>query len=154
MRDIICYSNPLLSIQFSHEHCVCNISQVQVSAASQLGSACARGLSSPLENRLTYQVKELLADPSYTQVLSLLMPVEHRWASTSAFTCQRYPTSDIDISYSDIGTKYVGLNTFILLSKEFRYRHPLPFRYRTKSILDILISKIDKSFPNGPRKIL
>jgi hypothetical protein len=31
--------------------------------------------------------------------------------------CRRYPTSDIDISYSDIGTKNVGLNPFIPVSE-------------------------------------
>ncbi len=50
--------------------------------------------------------------------------------------------------------KYVGLNPLIPISEEFRYRHQLPFRYRTKSISDIPISKIDKSFPNDPSKIL
>ncbi len=68
--------------------------------------------------------------------------------------CLRYPTSDIDISYSDIGTKYVGLNPLIPMSEVFRYWHQLPFRYRTESILNIPISKIDKSFPIDPRKIL
>jgi hypothetical protein len=29
------------------------------------------------------------------------------------------PTPDIDISYYDIGTKYVGLNRIILISEEF-----------------------------------
>jgi hypothetical protein len=43
--------------------------------------------------------------------------------------CHRYPTSDIEISYSDIGTKYVGLNPFIPISEEFRYQNQLPFRY-------------------------
>ncbi len=62
--------------------------------------------------------------------------------------------SDIDISYSDIGTKYVRLNPLIPISEEFWYRHQLPFRYRTKSISDIPISRIDQSFPNDPRKIL
>jgi hypothetical protein len=69
-------------------------------------------------------------------------------------SCRRCPTSDIDISLSDIGTKYVGLNPHIPISEEFRYRHQLPFQYRTKSISDIPISKIDKSFPNYPTKIL
>jgi hypothetical protein len=64
--------------------------------------------------------------------------------------CWRYPTSDIDISYSDIRTKNVGLNPFIPISEEFRYRHQLPFRYRTKSISDITISKIDKTFSIDP----
>jgi hypothetical protein len=68
--------------------------------------------------------------------------------------CRRYPTSDIAISYSDIGTKYVGLNPFIPISEEYRYRHQLPFRYRTKSISDIPISKIGKSVPTDPNKIL
>jgi hypothetical protein len=62
--------------------------------------------------------------------------------------------SDIDISYSYIGTKYVGLNPLIPISEEFRYRHQLPFWYWTKSKLDIPISKIDKSFLNDPSKIL
>jgi hypothetical protein len=69
-------------------------------------------------------------------------------------SCRRYPTSDIDISYSDIGTKYVELNPFIPISKEFQYRHQLPFRYQTKSISDFPMSKIDKSFPNDLSKIL
>ncbi len=51
-------------------------------------------------------------------------------------------------------TKYVGLNPHILISEEFRYHLQLPIRYRTKSISDIPISKIDKSFPNDPSKIL
>ncbi len=59
--------------------------------------------------------------------------------------CRRYPTSDIDISYSDIGTKYVALNPLILISEQFRYQ--LLFRYRTKLMSDISISKIGKSFP-------
>jgi hypothetical protein len=32
--------------------------------------------------------------------------------------CRRYLTSDIGISYSDIGKKYVGLNPFIPISEE------------------------------------
>jgi hypothetical protein len=40
------------------------------------------------------------------------------------------------------------------ISEEFRYRHQLPFRYRTKSISDIPISKIGKSVPTDPNKIL
>ncbi len=54
----------------------------------------------------------------------------HRWASISAFMLA---ISDINISYYDIGTKYVGLNPFIPISEEFQYRHQLPFRYRTKN---------------------
>ncbi len=69
-------------------------------------------------------------------------------------SCRGYPTSNINISYSDIGTKYVGLNPLIPIPEEFKYRHQLPFRYRTKSISDIPISKIDRSFPNDPSKIL
>jgi hypothetical protein len=42
---------------------------------------------------------------------------------------RRYPTSDIDICYSDIGRKYVGLKTVIPISEGFRYRHLSPFRY-------------------------
>jgi hypothetical protein len=40
------------------------------------------------------------------------------------------------------------------ISEEFRYRHQLPFRYRTKSISDIPISKIYKSIPNDPSKLI
>ncbi len=68
--------------------------------------------------------------------------------------CLRYPTSEIDISYSDIGTKNAGLKTFIPISGGIRYRHQLSFRYQTKSISDIPISKIDLSFPNDPSKII
>ncbi len=68
--------------------------------------------------------------------------------------CRRYPTFDIDISYSDIRTKYVGLNSHVPMSEEFQYRHQLPFRYRTKSIQDIQISKIDQSFLNDPSNFL
>jgi hypothetical protein len=42
---------------------------------------------------------------------------------------RRYPTSDIDIYYSDIGRKYVGLKTVIPISEGFLYRHLSPFRY-------------------------
>ncbi len=84
-------------------------------------------------------------------VLVYLTGVDHRWASTYAFMSA---ISDIDIPYSDIRTKNVGLNLFILIPKEFRYRHQLPFQYRTKSISDIHISKIYKSFPNDPSKII
>jgi hypothetical protein len=47
------------------------------------------------------------------------------------FQCRRYPTSDIDICYSDIGDKYVGLKNVILVSEVFRYRHQSSFRYPT-----------------------
>jgi hypothetical protein len=69
-------------------------------------------------------------------------------------SCRQYPTSDVDISYSDIGTKYVGLNPHIPISEEFRYRQQLPFRYRTKSISDIPVSKIDKSILKDPSKFI
>jgi hypothetical protein len=39
---------------------------------------------------------------------------QHRWASTSALMSA---ISDIDISYSDIGTKNVGLNPFVPISE-------------------------------------
>jgi hypothetical protein len=52
----------------------------------------------------------------------------------------------------DIGTNNIRLNSYILISEEFRYRHQLPFRYRTKSISDIPISKIYRSFPHDPSK--
>ncbi len=42
---------------------------------------------------------------------------------------RRYPTSDINICYSDIGRKYVGLKTVIPISEGFWYRHLSPFRY-------------------------
>jgi hypothetical protein len=71
-------------------------------------------------------------------------------AFMSAISDIRY----IDISYSDITTKYVRLNPLIPISEEFRYRHQLPFRYWTKSISDIPIFNIDKSFPNDPSKIV
>ncbi len=45
--------------------------------------------------------------------------------------CGWYPTSDIDICYSDIGDKYVGLKNVILISEVFRYRHQSSFRYPT-----------------------
>jgi hypothetical protein len=35
--------------------------------------------------------------------------------------CRRYPISDIDICYSDIGDKYVGLKNVIPISEVFRY---------------------------------
>jgi hypothetical protein len=43
--------------------------------------------------------------------------------------CWRYPISDIDICYSDIGDKYVGLKNVILISEVFLYRHQSSFRY-------------------------
>jgi hypothetical protein len=45
--------------------------------------------------------------------------------------CRRYPISDIDICYSDIGDKYVGLKNIIPISEVFRYRHQSSFRYPT-----------------------
>jgi hypothetical protein len=45
--------------------------------------------------------------------------------------CRRYPTSDINICYSDIGEKYVGLTNVIPISEVFRYRHQSSFRYPT-----------------------
>jgi hypothetical protein len=85
-------------------------------------------------------------NPSWGQMLTGIGGHRHQPS------CRQYPTSNIDISYSDIGTKYVGLNPHIPISEEFQYRHQLPFRYRTKSISDIPISKIDKSIPNDPSK--
>ncbi len=49
-----------------------------------------------------------------------------RWASTSVLMSA---ISDIDICYSDIGRKYVGLKTVIPISEGFRYRYLSPFRY-------------------------
>jgi hypothetical protein len=51
---------------------------------------------------------------------------DHRWASTST---SMSAISDIDICYSDIGRKYVGLKTVIPISEGFWYRHLSPFRY-------------------------
>ncbi len=45
--------------------------------------------------------------------------------------CRRYPISDIDICYSDIGDKNVGLKNVIPISEGFRYRHKSSFRYPT-----------------------
>jgi hypothetical protein len=50
----------------------------------------------------------------------------HRWASTSI---SMSAISDIDICYSDIGRRYVGLKTVIPISEGFRYRHLSLFRY-------------------------
>jgi hypothetical protein len=54
----------------------------------------------------------------------------HRWASPSAFISAisdiRHLISDIDISYSNIGTKYVRLSPLTPISEKFRYRHQLP----------------------------
>ncbi len=50
----------------------------------------------------------------------------HRWASTSISISV---ISDIDICYSGIGDKYVGLKNVILISKVFQYRHQSSFRY-------------------------
>ncbi len=44
---------------------------------------------------------------------------------------RRYPISDIDICYSDIGDKYVGLKNVIPISEVFRYQHQSLFRYPT-----------------------
>ncbi len=53
---------------------------------------------------------------------------KHRWALTSISMSAIF---DIDICYSDIGDKYVGLINVILLSEMFRYRHQSSFRYPT-----------------------
>jgi hypothetical protein len=53
-------------------------------------------------------------------------PAFHRWVSTSTLISA---ISDIDICYSDIRRKYVGLKTVIPISEGFRYRHLSPFRY-------------------------
>ncbi len=45
--------------------------------------------------------------------------------------CRQYPISDIDICYSDIGDKYVGLKNVIPISEVFRYWHQSSFRYPT-----------------------
>ncbi len=53
---------------------------------------------------------------------------KHRWALTSILMSA---ISDIDICYSDIGDKYVGLKTVIPISEVLRYRHQSPLRYPT-----------------------
>ncbi len=60
---------------------------------------------------------------------------------------RRYPTSDIDISYSDIGTKDVGLNPFIPISGPISTSTSIP-------ISDIPISKIFQSFPTDPSNLI
>ncbi len=45
--------------------------------------------------------------------------------------CRRYPTSNIDICYSNIGDKYVGLKNVIPISELFRYQYQSSFRYPT-----------------------
>jgi hypothetical protein len=59
-------------------------------------------------------IRKPYSHPPHPRKLQYISTIgEHRhWPS-----CRRYPTSDIDISYSDIGTKYVGLNPLILISK-------------------------------------
>jgi hypothetical protein len=52
----------------------------------------------------------------------------HRWAST---LISMSAISDIDICYSDIGDKYVGLNNIIPISEVFWYWHQSSFRYPT-----------------------
>ncbi len=52
----------------------------------------------------------------------------HRWASTSI---SMSAISDIDICYSDIGDKYVGLKNVIPISEVFQYRHQSSLRYPT-----------------------
>jgi hypothetical protein len=65
---------------------------------------------------------------------------QHRWASTSILMSA---ISDIDICYSDIGDKYVGLKTVIPISEVFRYRHQSPFRYPTFTKIPFKLSGIE-----------
>ncbi len=44
--------------------------------------------------------------------------------------CRRYPTSDIDISYSDMGKNILDQ------IPSFPYQHQVPFRYQTKLLSD------------------
>ncbi len=64
--------------------------------------------------------------PSFSLLLSKLLYIIHIGGHRHQSQCRRYPTSDIDICYSDIGDKYV-----ILISEVFRYRHQSSFRYPT-----------------------
>ncbi len=51
--------------------------------------------------------------------------------------------SDIDICYSDIRRKYVGLKTIIPISEQFRYRHLVPFLSATVLVyIDVRMSDI------------
>jgi hypothetical protein len=62
----------------------------------------------------------------------------HRWASTSI---SMSAISDIDICYSDIGDKNVGLKNVIPISEVFRYRHQSSFRYpilKKKNVLSCI----------------
>jgi hypothetical protein len=64
--------------------------------------------------------------------------------------CRRYPISDIDICYSDIGDKYVGLKNVIPISEVFRYQHQSSFRYLTLKKKYIPTWK----FEPGPRRMV
>jgi hypothetical protein len=59
--------------------------------------------------------------------------------------CRRYPTSDIDICYSDIGDKYVGLKNVIPISEVFQYRHQSSFQYPTLKKKDISLCRFERT---------
>jgi hypothetical protein len=61
----------------------------------------------------------------------------HWWASTSILMSA---ISDIDICYSDIVDKYVGLKTVIPISKVFRYRHQSPFQYPNIKKIEMFVT--------------
>ncbi len=57
--------------------------------------------------------------------------------------CRRYPTSDIDICYSDIGDKYVGLKNVIPISEVFRVEPgTVSVRYNTKLLWLPVLTKM------------
>jgi hypothetical protein len=64
-----------------------------------------------------------------SRTLSLVLPNLHLFYLNFFHSSFPFPLIHIDICYSDIGRKYVGLKTVIPISEEFRYRHPSPFRY-------------------------
>ncbi len=63
--------------------------------------------------------------------------------------CRRYPTSDIDICYSDIGEIYVGLKNVIPISEVFLYRHQSSFRYPTLKKRKYFILQIRTRIPSN-----
>ncbi len=70
----------------------------------------------------------------------------HRWVSTSTLMSAK---SNINICYSDIGRKYVGLKTVILISEGFRYRHLILFRYPKNFHIICRIRTLDTIFQRG-----
>jgi hypothetical protein len=80
-----------------------------------------------------------LIDVTFWGVYVVLSIGGHRHRSQ----CRRYPTSDIDICYSDIGDKYVRLENVIPILEVFRYRHQSSFRYLILKKKDISSCKFE-----------